>query len=61
MPHGDLRDLLSLGIKNVDRAGHAGVEGMDGAQDFKGPGRIGYRGVEEGFLKDTSLPLAIPG
>ena len=61
MLHYDLRDLPSFRIKNVDRAGHAGVKGVNGAQDFEGPGRIGYRGIEEGFLEDTSLPLAIPG
>ena len=61
MPHGDLRELLSLRIKNVDRAGHAGVEGMDGAQDFDRLRRIGDGCADQGCLVGPALAGRITG
>jgi hypothetical protein len=48
---GNLADVLSLRVVQMDGAGQARVKGMDGAYDFDGLFEVGYRRSDERGLE----------
>ena len=57
----DAGDFRSGRIHDVHGARHAGIEGVDGAQDFDRPRRIGDRRADQRLLPGPRWPCASRG
>ena len=48
-----------MGIDHMHRAGDTRIKGVDGAQKFERPGRIGHRRGQQGSFVRATLPLRV--